>query len=98
LVRPAPCGSKDETVMHVQWNAIVRKGHTETNYQVIPGDRIYVNAQPLVATDTALARLISPMERIFGIALLGHTTVQQLDTRLDVGNHQNNNNNINVVR
>jgi polysaccharide export outer membrane protein len=99
LVRPAPCGSTEDTVMHVQWNAIVRKGRTETNYQVIPGDRIYVNAQPLVTTDTVLARVISPMERIFGIALLGHTTVQQLNTRLDVGNHANNaNNNINVVR
>jgi hypothetical protein len=85
--------------MPVHWNAIVRKGQTETNYQVIPGDRIYVNAQPLITTDTMLARVISPMERLFGIALLGHSTVQQLNTRLDVGNNANgNNNNLNVVR
>ena len=38
----------------------------------------YVQAHPLVTADTFLARVISPMERTFGITLLGRGTVGAL--------------------
>ena len=62
-------------VLPVDWSAIVKGGATRTNYQVMPGDRIYVEADPLITTDTYLARIISPIERLFGITLLGSATV-----------------------
>jgi hypothetical protein len=48
---------------------------TATNYQVLPGDRIYVKAAPLISADTYLARFIAPLERILGFTLLGRSTV-----------------------
>ena len=45
----------------------------------MPGDRVYVKAQKLVTIDTMLARIISPIERIFGVVLLGNTTVRSLE-------------------
>jgi polysaccharide export outer membrane protein len=44
----------------------------------MPGDRVYVAAQHLVAADTFLARLFAPVERVLGITLLGNVTVRSL--------------------
>jgi protein involved in polysaccharide export with SLBB domain len=78
IARPAPAGDHPDQILPIDWKAITRGARTETNYQVFPGDRIYVMAQPLITTDTYLARIISPMERVFGIILLGTSTVSQL--------------------
>jgi len=63
-------------VLLVDWCAITQKGQTATNYQLYPGDRIYVAAQPLITIDTTLARMLAPVERIFGTVLLGTSTIQ----------------------
>jgi len=77
VARPGPVGAPPQ-VMPVNWEAVVALGETGTNYQLLPGDRVYVAAQHLVATDTFLARLFSPIERVFGVALLGNETVRSL--------------------
>jgi polysaccharide export outer membrane protein len=76
--RPAPAGSECDQVLPVDWVAITTRGRTETNYQLLPGDRLYVQAEPLVSIDTYLSRLFSPMERVFGVTLLGRGTVGAL--------------------
>jgi protein involved in polysaccharide export with SLBB domain len=78
VARPAPAGQSCDQVLPVDWSAIVTRGRTETNYQVFAGDRIYVAANPLIAIDTGLARIISPIERLFGITLLGDATVNSI--------------------
>jgi polysaccharide biosynthesis/export protein len=72
--RPGGPGCPPQT-LPVDWNAIVRGGETETNYQILPGDRVYVMAEPIITFDTTLARIFAPIERTLGIALLGRTTV-----------------------
>ncbi len=80
--RPAPAGSEVDQVLPVDWVSITTRGRTETNFQLLPGDRIYVQAEPLVAIDTFVARLFSPMERVFGFTLLGRGTVGALAQNL----------------
>ena len=41
LVRPHPCGGADQ-VYKIDWCGITQRGDTLTNYQIFPGDRIYV--------------------------------------------------------
>lgn len=41
LVRPHPTGAQD-TILRIDWDGITKRGDTLTNYQVLPGDRIYV--------------------------------------------------------
>jgi polysaccharide export outer membrane protein len=41
LVRPHPNGGADQ-VFKIDWCAITKRGDTLTNYQIFPGDRIYV--------------------------------------------------------
>lgn len=88
IARPAPVSQSPDQILPVDWCGITRSGQTATNYQVMPGDRIYVMAQPLITTDTYLARLIAPVERIFGIILLGNNAIQSFN----VNNNNLNNN------
>jgi hypothetical protein len=78
VARPSPADTCKEQVLPVDWCGITQGGKTATNYQLLPGDRVYVMAQPLVTTDTAIGRILSPIERIFGFILLGNGTVRAL--------------------
>jgi polysaccharide export outer membrane protein len=84
VARPSP-GSNCDQILPVSWNDIVRKGATETNYQLFPGDRLFVQGHPLQALDNFVDRLFSPAERLFGTTLLGTQTIQQIN-RLPDGN------------
>jgi polysaccharide biosynthesis/export protein len=77
IARPTPAGACYK-VLPIDWMSITRLGTTATNYQVLPGDRIFVEANPLISADTALARLLSPIERILGVTLLGSSTVHSI--------------------
>jgi polysaccharide biosynthesis/export protein len=73
------CGDKDNAqVLPVDWLAIARCGSTETNYQLLPNDRVYVQANSLITLNNALSMFFAPLERIFGATLLGTTTVEQI--------------------
>ena len=71
VARPAPEGECEE-ILAVDWKSITRCGNPMTNYQVLPGDRIYVQAESLITIDTYLARFITPIERVLGVTLLGN--------------------------
>jgi len=59
----------------VDWNAMTQCGNTETNYQVLPGDRVYIAEDKLIALDTGLGKLTAPFERVLGFSLLGVGTI-----------------------
>jgi polysaccharide export outer membrane protein len=78
LARPAPADADCYQVLPIDWQAITRGGATATNYQLLAGDRIFVDAEALVTLDTYLARVFSPIERVFGITLLGSAVVHSV--------------------
>ena len=63
------------------WPRRPQRGSTSTNYQIMPGDRIYVDAKKWVRFDTGMARFLSPFERVLGITLLGSETVNSISGR-----------------
>ncbi len=83
--RPAPAGSCQDQILPVDWRGITRRGHTRTNYQILPGDRVFIMGQPLTKLDGQLARTLNPIERLFGATLLGYTTVQTISSGQIVG-------------
>ena len=83
VARPAPCGSGPQ-IMPVNWNAVVSQAETSTNYQLLPGDRVFVASQPMVRVDTYFGRAIAPLERLLGVILLGNGTVRSLKGQ-DIG-------------
>jgi polysaccharide export outer membrane protein len=84
VARPAPAGAPCDQILPVDWRAITEGGSTATNYQLFPGDRIYIKADCLICLDNWIAKIVSPIERLFGVTLLGTATVQEF---------RNNNNN-----
>jgi polysaccharide export outer membrane protein len=77
--RPGPVGCVRQ-VLPVDWRAVSEWGETATNYQLMPGDRVFVASYPLVRADSALARMISPVERVLGVTLLAASTRNTIQT------------------
>ena len=78
VARPSPVHLGCNQILPVDWRAITEGGSTATNYQLFPGDRVYVSANKLIALDNYLSQLLAPVERIFGVTLLGTNTVRTL--------------------
>jgi polysaccharide export outer membrane protein len=74
IARPVP-GDHESQILEVDWHAITAGGRAETNYQILPGDRVFVQEDKLVALDTALGKIIAPMERVMGFTILGTSTI-----------------------
>lgn len=78
IARPGHNACGGDQLLPIDWVAVTQRGDTTTNYQIMPGDRLYVSEDKLVALDTALAKLISPIERVLGVTLLGTNTAQSI--------------------
>jgi polysaccharide export outer membrane protein len=76
VARPNPGDPGCDQILPVHMLDIMRRGCTTTNYQLLPGDRVYVKANPLIAFNNGLNNLLSPIDRIFGEILLGISTVE----------------------
>jgi polysaccharide biosynthesis/export protein len=78
IARPGNNDCYGDQILPVDWVAVTQRGDVATNYQLLPGDRLYVSEDKMVAVDTKLAKIISPIERIFGITALGTSTASSL--------------------
>lgn len=85
IARPSPQQCGPDQILKVDWNGIAQGAQTATNYQVLPGDRLYVKASPLITLDTKLAKLTAPIERILGITILGNSTSNALQGKTGTG-------------
>jgi protein involved in polysaccharide export with SLBB domain len=76
VARPAP----DDSIqtLPVDWNAITQDGLVQTNYQLFPGDRIYIQSDCLISLDGIVTKIVTPMERVFGVTYLGARSIFQL--------------------
>jgi polysaccharide export outer membrane protein len=84
IARPSPAGFGCEQILPVDWDAITRGGMTATNYQLMPGDRVFIEADPMIALTTTVSKMIGPFERLLGFSSLTFSTVrsaQLLGTR-----------------
>jgi polysaccharide export outer membrane protein len=78
IARPGSNEAGGDQILPVDWLAVTQRGDVSTNYQILPGDRLYVSEDKLVALDTKLGKIFSPIERIFGVTILGTSTTRQL--------------------
>ncbi len=82
IARPSPADSKCSQVLPVDWKAITRGGETATNYQLMPGDRVFVGVDPFIQADSTLAKFLAPIERVLGVTLLGNSVVHAISIPL----------------
>jgi polysaccharide export outer membrane protein len=69
LVRPAPPGTCEPQVLPINLAAIIQEGDTTTNYQLMPGDRIFVYRDPIVRTTIFIDRLAAPFNTVISSIL-----------------------------
>jgi len=79
IARPAPSGVGCDQVLPVDIEAIMKGGSTATNYQLLPGDRVFIAQDQWIAFDSIIGKVTAPFERIFGFSLLGTSLVQQIN-------------------
>ena len=77
IARPGYNKFGGDQILPVDWLAVTQRGDISTNYQILPGDRLYVSEDKWVAFDTALGKFISPFERILGVTLLATSASQR---------------------
>jgi polysaccharide export outer membrane protein len=90
IARPTsdPCRTQ---VLPVDWFAVTERAEPHTNYQIMPGDRVFIAEDKLVAFDTQIAKFTAPLERIMGFVLLGTGTATRLSGKvLEGGGNPNN--------
>jgi polysaccharide export outer membrane protein len=75
----------DVQQLPVSWEAITAQAAAGTNYQILPGDRIFIAEDRLIALDTSLAKIIAPLERIMGFTLLSAGTATRLSGKVLAG-------------
>jgi polysaccharide biosynthesis/export protein len=78
IARPGYNEQGGDQILPIDWLAVTQRGDINTNYQILPGDRLYVSEDKLVALDTMFGKIFSPFERVFGVTLLGTQTAQRI--------------------
>jgi polysaccharide export outer membrane protein len=71
IARPSPDSTCGETILPVDYRKIAKCGATATNYQLFPGDRLYVDSDPFIKTDGWMTKIFNPIQRVLGLYLLG---------------------------
>ena len=77
IARPSPDGSCYQH-LPVKWSEVARYGSSATNYQILPGDRVFIEEDKWIAADSLIANAMAPFERLLNMSLLGANTIQTL--------------------
>lgn len=86
IARPTPACENCAQVLPVDWPAIVRYGKTDTNYQLMPGDRLFIESDPLVQLDTLIAKVTAPFTRALGAASFTYIFLRQANAGVSGNN------------
>jgi polysaccharide export outer membrane protein len=79
VARPTPDGVGCDQILPVDYKEVTQNASSSTNYQILPGDRVYVAEDKTRAFDAFIERVTGPVERIFGFTLLGSQTAQTIN-------------------
>jgi protein involved in polysaccharide export with SLBB domain len=78
IARPTPGSECEAQIMPVNWEAVSKYGQAATNYQLMPGDRLYIKADRTIAADNVLSKLLAPIDRVLSTISLGAITQQSV--------------------
>jgi polysaccharide export outer membrane protein len=78
VARKNPGHPGPDNILPVDWKGISEMGVTNTNWQIMPGDRVFVQADPVRRFNNTLGKFLEPIERVLGATLLGGQTVNTI--------------------
>jgi polysaccharide biosynthesis/export protein len=76
LERPAPGNAGGEQILPVDYLAITRGASSATNYQLLPGDRIFMAEDGLLTATNSMTKVIDPIYGLLGISQLSANAVK----------------------
>ena len=79
IARRTPGGLGREKVIPIDWTAITQGGSTATDYQLLPGDRLFVAQDEMVTLRNMVNKILAPFERCEG-TYGGGSTVRNAQT------------------
>ncbi len=79
IARPTASNPEKGTILAIDYAAITQHGATATNYQIMPGDRLFIEGDPLIAATNNLSKKTAPLERALGILSLETSTFARDD-------------------
>jgi protein involved in polysaccharide export with SLBB domain len=65
-------------ILPVDWCGITKRGEAGTNYQIFPGDRIFVGSDPWLWGETWISKRLNVVDRVLSTLLLFGSTKNQL--------------------
>ena len=89
VARPVPHTGQMQ-ILPVDWRSMTASGIAVTNYQLMPGDRVFVAEDGMIAFDSHLGKMLAPFERAWGFTLLTTGTATRLTGRVLHGGGQGN--------
>ena len=78
IARPAPNGVGCEQVLPIAWNDITRGASTATNYQLMPGDRLFIAENKYAKFSSLVSTTLRPFESVLGTVSLGTSTFNRI--------------------
>jgi polysaccharide export outer membrane protein len=90
IARPAPAGAGYQQILPVDYEAIVKGGSAATNYQIMPGDRVFIAEDGATSFNNWLTKMTAPVERLLGITSLGTSAIRSTQTMGRGYNQQRN--------
>jgi polysaccharide biosynthesis/export protein len=81
VARRTPNCNQPEQILPVDYIGVTQHGIAATNYQLLPGDRVYVRADEAFRIDGYLQKILTPIERVLGLGLLGSSTYNSITNR-----------------
>jgi polysaccharide export outer membrane protein len=87
IARRSPHPNMPDQILPIDYVALTQHGATNTGYQIFPGDRLYVRADTSFRVDGFLQKMLTPIERLLGLGLLGGSAYNQISGRGLAGNN-----------
>jgi polysaccharide export outer membrane protein len=81
LARACQADAFHPEVLPVDWCAIASRADPTTNYQLAPGDRVYVNSDKRIIAESFLNKWLNPVDRFLSSTLLGSSTYNSIRNR-----------------
>jgi polysaccharide export outer membrane protein len=78
LARPNGQDPNNMQIFPINWAAITQGGCPATNYQLMPGDRLFVQSNPYIKANNRLNQFFAPINDVLGVTLLGAATVSSI--------------------
>jgi len=66
VARPSPTECGQDQILPVDWCGITQRGQVKTNYQLLPGDRVFIMGRPCSRFATVWARVLAPVRQPAG--------------------------------